>query len=181
MYQFIRRVLDKHRIQKRQENALRDYGWEATCPGCRQLLHTEDRVINFRDTRHHWHYMCQCGMVMHYILTIIPVMIGYGRYRLGTAYPGTDGGNLNGIWYPIRLLENEPLYSFPATGLSYVFSEKEQTMVPLLPNQLPQVNPQTRCITLTVGMEVVHGDKDWVFDGIRFVQQSPYVKKWRDS
>lgn len=174
MYRWMRKLIEDHEVrqkEKERREALDRYGWEAKCPGCHRPMHADDTVVRFRDTNNHWHYLCRCGTVTHYLLVMFPVMVGYGRWRCGVHSPGTPGGNLNGQWYPNRLLNGEPLYHYAPTDLYYVYSEKDHKLVALMVDQIPWFNGRVNITSLEIGSVVTHNNTHWVFDGIRFVIQ----------
>lgn len=179
MYRWLRMMIDHRETrqkEKQRKKALDRYGWESKCPGCARLMHADGTVVRFRDTGRHWHYLCQCGTVIHYLLLMFPTIVGYGRWRLGTKSPGAPGGNLNGQWYPLRLEKGEVLYHYALTNLHYVYSPRDQKMITLMSNQIPWFSRGINIISLDIGDAVTHGGVDWLFDGIKFVIHNAHLK-----
>lgn len=48
--------------RSRQEAALKKYGWDATCPGCKNWFHADKCGINSTHWDRGWIYECKCGM-----------------------------------------------------------------------------------------------------------------------
>jgi len=179
MYRWLRMMIDRHearQAKKQRKEALDRYGWETKCPGCERPMHADDTVVRFRDTDYHWHYLCQCGTVIHYLLMMFPTKVGYGRWRCGLNAPGTPGGNLNGQWYPLRLEQGEPLYHYAPTDLHYVYSPHDKKMITLLTDQIPWSNRGFNIISLAIGTTVTHDGVDWWFDGVKFVVRNTHLE-----
>lgn len=164
----LRRLRDRYR-NKTRGNEVKKEREGLLCHGCNKRMNDNHPPLRHRASRHLDHYLCECGTVSHWLMTIVMVCVGHGRYRRVNV---KQQSSCMGEFVPNRILPDDTLWLNPQTSTAYFF--EHGVLVRFNLNELPRgFNNKYQFSLIDKGHNIKVGGRCLTFDGITFVERQP--------